>query len=217
VHAGWSFHAGFRIVGDVRGTEMRRELRHTRGRAAPRGIAVVLLLLIALGAGGCGRGSGDPSHPDVPIRRFAEVATGLYRGAQPDADGFRALDGLGVRTVLNFRAEDKDTALAPAGMKVVQLIAHINKPDDAEIRAFFDVALDPARRPLYMHCAEGRERTGFYAALYRIEVDGWTPARALDEMRAFGFRDADHPEVVEYVAAYKPRGYAPKAATAATR
>ena len=189
----------------------------TSRRALSRAIAVASLLLIAGAAGACRRGSSDPRHPDVPISRFGEVATGLYRGAQPDAAGFRALDGLGVRTVLNFRGEDQDTALAPADMKVVQLKAHINEPDDAEIKSFFDIALDPGRRPLFMHCAEGRERTGFYTALYRIEVDGWTNARALDEMRKFGFRDADHPEVVEYLSAYKARGYATAAATAARR
>jgi protein tyrosine/serine phosphatase len=167
-----------------------------------------LVALLALAAGGCRRGSSDPRHPDVPIRRFAEVDKGLYRGAQPDDDGFGALKDLGVRTVLNFRGEDQDTSLAPAGIGVVQLQAHINKPDDAEIARFFQIALDPARRPLFMHCAEGRERTGFYAALWRIEVDGWTNARALDEMRAFGFRDSDHPEVVAYLSAYEPRGYA---------
>jgi protein tyrosine/serine phosphatase len=183
----------------------------------PSAWCAVLALALVLAGAGCRRGSLDPRYPDVPIRRFAEVDKGLFRGAQPDAEGFRALNGLGVRTVLNFRGEDEDTAFAPAGMNVVQLQAHINEPSDTEIKSFFDIALDPAKRPLFMHCAEGRERTGFYAALYRIEVDGWTTARALDEMRAFGFRDEDHPEVVEYVAAYKPRGYAPKAATAATR
>jgi protein tyrosine phosphatase (PTP) superfamily phosphohydrolase (DUF442 family) len=186
---------------------MRREQRQTPGRAARRAIATVSLLLIAL-AGGCSRGSSDSRHPDVPISRFGEVAKGLYRGAQPDADGFRALSGLGVRTVLNFRGEDKDTALAPPGISVVNLHAHINKPDDAEIKAFFEIALDPARRPLFVHCAEGRERTGFYAALYRMEVDGWTAERALEEMRVYGFRDADRPEVVEFIRAYQPRGYA---------
>jgi protein tyrosine phosphatase (PTP) superfamily phosphohydrolase (DUF442 family) len=169
---------------------------------------VTLVALVALSFGGCRRGSSDPRYPDVPIRRFAEVDPGLFRGGQPDADGFDALKGLGVRTVLNFRGEDQDTSLAPPEIGVVQLQAHINRPIDSEIERFFEIALDPGKRPLFMHCAEGRERTGFYAALWRIEVDGWTNARALDEMRAFGFRDSDHPEVIEYLSAYQPRGYA---------
>ena len=188
---------------------MRRTLPHPTTSGSPaRGLAVTLVALLALPLGACGRASSDPRHPDVPIRRFAEVDAGLYRGAQPDAGGFRALKDLGVRTVLNFRGEDEDKSLAPKEIAVVQLKAHINKPDDGEIQRFFEIALDPAKRPLFMHCAEGRERTGFYAALWRIEVDGWTNARALDEMREFGFRDNDHPEVVEYLTAYKPRGYA---------
>lgn len=179
-------------------------------KSATHGVALALLAALCLAATGCRKGSTDPRFADVPIRRFGEVATGLYRGAQPDAAGFKALSGLGVRTVINFRGDNEDATLAPTEMKVVQLKAHINKPDEAEIKSFFEIALDPSKRPLFMHCAEGRERTGFYAALWRMEVDGWTPARALDEMREFGFRDADRPEVVDYVTAYKPRGYAKK-------
>lgn len=169
--------------------------------------ALLLLLALVLG-GGCRPSSPATGAPEVPIRRFAEVERGFYRGAQPDADGLRALKELGVRTVVNLRGDDEDTPHVPAGIEVVHLPAHITRPRDAEIRAFFDVALDPARRPLFVHCAEGRERTGFYVALYRVEVDGWTPARALDEMRAMGFRDADHPEVAAYVLDYRPRGFA---------
>jgi len=174
-------------------------------RSASRAI---VLALVVLAAAGCRRGSSDPRHPDVPIRRFAEVDAGLFRGAQPDENGLQALKGLGVRTVVNFRKEDLDSARSPAGIEVVQFPAHINKPEDSEIQAFFAIALDPARRPLFIHCAEGIERTGFYAALYRMEVEGWTPQRALDEMREFGFRDSNRPEVAAYVLAYVPRGYA---------
>ena len=45
-------------------------------------------------------------------------------------------------------------------------------PTDEQVREFFTVVLDPARQPVFFHCAHGKDRTGTMAALYRIEVDG---------------------------------------------
>ena len=42
---------------------------------------------------------------DAPIDRFRRVDARLYRGAQPDAEGFRYLQQLGVQTVINLREE----------------------------------------------------------------------------------------------------------------
>ena len=48
--------------------------------------------------------SGDAeAGADAPIDRFRRVDARLYRGAQPDAEGFRYLRQLGVRTVINLR------------------------------------------------------------------------------------------------------------------
>ena len=58
-------------------------------------------------------------------------------------------------------------------------------PNESEIKKFFDVVLDPNRQPCYIHCAFGKDRTGTMAALYRMEMDGWTSDEALQEMDSF--------------------------------
>jgi len=45
------------------------------------------------------------------------------------------------------------------------------------------------------------------AALYRIEVDGWTPEQAIEEMDHFGFRDW-YRDLDRFVRDYRPRGFA---------
>lgn len=162
----------------------------------------------------------DPTVPnvrgagrrDVPVERFAEVAPGLFRGAQPDAAGLRALRAAGVRTVLDLRLDhDESAEVAAAGMVPVSLPMLGGRaapaPGERLLRRFFEIALDPARRPVFVHCSHGRDRTGALFAAYRIEVDGWTPERALDEMRSHGFRD-DHPNLVAFVRGYRNRGFA---------
>jgi tyrosine-protein phosphatase SIW14 len=158
-----------------------------------------LLLGIVLLAG-CARSS------------VAAVADGVYRGAQPDAAGLRALKDMGVRTIVDLRAAHDDHRAADLGFDVVNIpmssFPTIAPPTDDEIRKFLEVVTDPARRPVFFHCAVGKDRTGTMCALYRIEVDGWTNERAVAEMRQFGYHDVLYAGLEEFVRGYKPRGFA---------
>ena len=133
-------------------------------------------------------GSAAATRPaGVPIDNFAEVVPGMYRGAQPDADGFRDLKARGVRTIVNLRGSHDDRSVAgPIGLEVVDIPMSakptIDTPTDDEIRLFLATVLDPAKRPVFVHCAGGRDRTGTMCALYRIEVDGWTAEKAHAEI-----------------------------------
>jgi tyrosine-protein phosphatase SIW14 len=166
--------------------------------------ALVGLVLLAAA---CSHKS-DPSAAS-PVANFAEVAPGLYRGAQPDADGFRALRDMGVKTIVDLRGKHDDAKDAePLGLSVVRIpmssFPSIDPPTDAEIRSFLDVASDPARRPVFVHCAEGKDRTGVMCALWRIERDGWTPERALEEMRSFGYHETLYGNLAKFVLARRP-------------
>jgi protein tyrosine phosphatase (PTP) superfamily phosphohydrolase (DUF442 family) len=175
----------------------------------------MILCLLLLAACSCG-----PATPDraanvaaVPIDNFAEVAAGVYRGAQPDAAGFKALRDMGVKTIVNLRsAHDDRGAATPLGLDVVTIpmptLPDIDPPTAKEIRAFFDVINDAARRPVFIHCAQGKDRTGTMCALYRMEVDGWTADRAVAEMRSFGYHENLYADLEEFVRAYKPAGLA---------
>jgi tyrosine-protein phosphatase SIW14 len=178
-----------------------------------------ILALALLAIAGCSRpadtaGSAAATRPaGVPIDNFAEVAPGIFRGAQPDADGFRALKGLGIRTIVNLRGKHDDTpAAAPLGLGVVEIPMSakftIEPPTDDEVRAFLAAVLDPAKRPVFVHCAGGKDRTGTMCALYRIEVDGWTPEKAYEEMVSFGWHDELYPALGKFVRGYTPKGLA---------
>ena len=45
------------------------------------------------------------------------------------------------------------------------------------------------------------------AAIYRLEIDGWTPDEAMQEMEAFGYHNI-YRDLIHFVKTYKPRGYA---------
>ncbi len=139
-------------------------------------------------------------------RRFAPVQAGvLYRSAQPTgAQLTRLADTYGIKTVViardgnSPRIADECAAAAKAGVNVV----HIPIESRSEIRPewlaeFWRVVDSPANQPVLVHCAAGRHRTGYLCAMYRIERQGWEPARAREEMLGFGFDDDDQGVVLK--------------------
>ena len=70
---------------------------------------------------------------------------------------------------------------------------------------FLDAVLDPANQPVFIHCAHGCDRTGVMAAVYRMEVEGWAPGEALEEMRAFGCSEV-YGDLIRYVERYRRTG-----------
>lgn len=186
-----------------------------------RTAALAAALLAALLPAACGTdrpaapAAGAPAFaapaPELGIENAARLCDGVCRGAQPDAAGFKALKAAGFRTVITFRTGHPERQEAEAaGLEVVELPIHAKieseAPSDDDVKRFFEVVLDPARRPVYFHCAFGKDRTGTMAAVYRIEVDGWTADQALAEMKHFGFRTW-YRDLEEFVRNYKPRGF----------
>ena len=153
--------------------------------------------------------------PDLPIENAAKMGDGVYRGAQPDAAGLKALKEEGVRTVVNLRSHHSETRSVEAlGLVAVEIpmeaALESEPPTDAELKRFFEVVLDPAKRPVFFHCAKGKDRTGTMAAVYRIEIDGWSNEDAVAEMQHFGYHEY-YKDLVAFVRAYRPRGFRPPA------
>ena len=119
---------------------------------------------------------------------------------------------MGVKTVIDFRSyHATKKQVEAAGMSPVEIPIKADlgstPPDEEAIRKFFEVVLDPAKQPVYIHCAFGKDRTGTMAAIYRLEIDGWTPDEAMQEMEAFGYHNI-YRDLIHFVKTYKPRGYA---------
>ena len=147
----------------------------------------------------------------VPIKRFAWIDSTLARGGRPGPEGIAALKERGFRTVIDFTANDrvkKEAEAAGLDYNAIPLTAHLwsSPPREQQVRDFFRIALDPARRPLFIHCTYGVDRTGMMCGLYRIEAQGWQPAAAMEEMRLLGYHDW-YNDLIHYVRDYVPRGY----------
>ena len=97
-------------------------------------------------------------------------------------------------------------ATTAAGMKFVRIPMTTHVPPTTEqIDSFLRVVNDPANQPVYVHCADGKHRTGVMTAVYRMTQNGWTSDQAFKEMKSYKFgADFLHPEFKKFVFAFNP-------------
>ncbi len=130
-----------------------------------------------------------PCDDCVPgVINFAKVSEALWRGAQPTAEGFKNLEKMGARTVVSFRHDHDDQELLKGTkLKYLRIRSFAFHPTEEHLVQFLKVVEDPANWPVYIHCAQGRDRTGYNAAAYRMVFQGWQPDMAIREMNTFHF------------------------------
>ena len=129
------------------------------------------------------------SLPEIPgVHNFHEVNEHVYRGAQPNKQGFAALAKLGVRTVIDLRGEKSERSVVEgAGMRYVRLAWSGHRaPAEEQVFTVLSLMNDTSDWPVFVHCRRGADRTGTAVACYRVSHDHWTNQQALDEAKTFG-------------------------------
>jgi uncharacterized protein (TIGR01244 family) len=146
----------------------------------------------------------------IRIGNFGRVNANYYRGEQPEDGDYAALAELGIRTVIDLRADGGDNHEAQlveaAGMTFRQIpMATRLAPTLEQIAQFMTIVTNPAHQPVYVHCAGGKHRTGVMTAVYRMEHDGWTADQAYQEMKRYKFGSSIwHPQFKDFVYHYQP-------------
>jgi protein tyrosine phosphatase (PTP) superfamily phosphohydrolase (DUF442 family) len=125
------------------------------------------------------------------VKNFAKVSSpALWRGAQPDPkqDGFRNLENAGVKTIVNLRYDHDDLPfLAGTKLRYFWIKARAWHPEEEDLIKFLKVLEDKENWPVFVHCAAGKDRTGYAVATYRIVEENWPADDAIHEMFDFGY------------------------------
>ena len=174
-----------------------------------------------------GLASAFAATPTEGLRNFHKVDDHVYRGGQPTAGGFQSLAKLGIKTILDLRGPEHNTAqekrmVEAAGLRYVNIpMRGMHRPAEDQIAGALAVLNDSKAWPVFVHCKRGADRTGTVVACYRIGHDQWGNVKALDEARQYGmsfFQFAMQSFVKSYTpvaAAAVPAVLAPAAVAAA--
>ena len=132
----------------------------------------------------------DRDVADVP--NLYQVSDRLYRSAQPDADGFRALQKMGVLSVLSLRQTCEDGPLATdtdlSFCRVPLKARYVAEKGGAKVvQAMRALRAGLNCGPVLVHCHHGADRTGLICALWRILDGGWSRQSAIDEVIEGGY------------------------------
>jgi len=127
----------------------------------------------------------------VSVENFGKVTDFFYRGAQPKADDYSQLAGIGIKTVIDLRDDPRDYAKGMterAGMKYINFpLSDKDYPAADTASKFLTIINDQENWPVYVHCAGGRHRTGIMTAVFRMANQGWDINRAYGEMKEYDF------------------------------
>ncbi len=125
------------------------------------------------------------------LANVGRVSPGVYRGAQPGKEGYATLKRMGVKTVINLRTSmSEKKQVEAAGMRSMEVPIEMSRDGLKEkVDRVVAFMADPANQPVFVHCRQGRDRTGIIVAAYRMKVEGWPLADAEAEMEAFSFND----------------------------
>lgn len=146
--------------------------------------------------------------PAQALPNFHEVHPFLYRGGQPNSEGIDKLKAMGIKTVIDLRAETAATRAEAAhleklGLHYIDLPMSDKPPTDKQVNTFIQTVKDGQEKnqPVFVHCAHGSDRTGCLVGIWRVSQDGYSYDQAYKEMRKYYFG----PQFTRLSAAVKQR------------
>lgn len=153
--------------------------------------SLYLIPLLAIIAFGC---ASVPVTNGIP--NFGIVTNGVYRGGQPNDEGFAYLKSIGVSNIvkLNFESEGSDRKATELGMRIIYLPIDTTEQlaGNIKVSTISKAVAIMLSKGTYVHCQHGQDRTGLVVAVYRVWINDWPKAQAREEMLRYGFHPILH-------------------------
>ncbi len=147
-------------------------------------------------------------------RRFTTITEGrLYQSAEMSMDKLRdKIEAKGIRTVVDLRSPRKEvdkerTYLTKSGVNYINLPSGQHPKDDV-IDSFLKIMAKKDNLLVLIHCKHGMGRSILFAALYRIEFEGWSKEDARSKafwQSGLGFEFLPSGDKGRFINDYSPR------------
>lgn len=137
----------------------------------------------------------------VQLDNFYQVAPDLYRSGQPSAEQMKALEKMGVKTILSLRQFNSDDKEAQGtAFNLYRVPVNAGRIKDKHIIEALKI-IHNAPKPVLVHCWHGSDRTGAVVAMYRIVFEDWSKQAAIDELMQpqYGHHQRTYRNIPEYI------------------
>jgi protein tyrosine/serine phosphatase len=135
------------------------------------------------------------------IQRLRQVAKNLYRGSAPNPQDVVWLkDNLGIRKIVSLDRETGDRitrACKLLGIKQEKVYLDGSRESLLKFLKHDLAKLLLQGGPTYVHCHEGKDRTGLACALVECKYLGADPNRAIQHAKSLGFGIGVDPKIIK--------------------
>jgi protein tyrosine/serine phosphatase len=122
------------------------------------------------------------------VPNLHRVTDFLYRSEQPTREGFKNLEKMGIRTVINlryFNSDDDEAAGTALTLHRVPILTW--RAGDDHVVEVMRLLRQKENGPFLIHCQHGADRTGLMSAMYRMLEENWSAQDALAELIDGGY------------------------------
>jgi protein tyrosine/serine phosphatase len=135
------------------------------------------------------------SEGAVPLKHFAKVDEGVYKGSRPKGDAqYEYLQSLGVKYIVDlqllpFMSKFEERKARKYGITVIHAIMNASpiSPSEKHVDQILTTLRDPSKHPIYFHCKLGRDRTNVIAALYKMYFMGMSEEEGMQYLHDSGY------------------------------
>ncbi|MBC7349168.1 MAG: dual specificity protein phosphatase family protein [Candidatus Aminicenantes bacterium] len=174
----------------------------------------LFLAFLTAGTTDCEQAGSRPGNWAQPVKlagasNLYKVSDQLYRCAQPTTAGFKELEKLGIKTVINLRSEHSDrNLLAGTNLKYYEIPSKATQVQEGDLLKFLQIVTNLEEGPYLVHCHHGADRAGLFVAVYRVVVQDWPKEEAIREMQkgGFGFHNT-YTNIVKYLQTFDPEKF----------
>lgn len=140
------------------------------------------------------------------FKNLFQISDSIFRSEQPSKKGFRELETMGIKTIINLRRLKDDTKKAKGTDLVLKKIPlRAAKIVEGDIINVLDM-IHTSEKPVLIHCWHGSDRTGVIMAAYRVVFENWDKEKAIQEFRRkeFGYHENWYPNLLDLIRNLNP-------------
>ncbi len=153
---------------------------------------------------------GNKKAKPINIARFQNIDNILYRGAKPEYEDIKRLKEIGIDTIIDFTTgygnqyskADEKAIIENLGMNYIDMaFLPFRNPSDEDVNKFFET-MQQARKEnkkVFIHCREGKDRTGLFAAMYKLKYNIADLSTCIHEMIEMGHDSLYYPNLIDFL------------------